>query len=167
MMKTYNEFLSNVNEYHHNPDDLYYHGSNKKFDSFIPSQDSVSYGVPTYHFTKDIRYARNYGDIIYVVKLNIGDRSIFDITKQEHKNIFLETLYKYYNIQKDKDQIERISNDFENGLPNWTNDFAIYSAWKNQFQGIFLAEEKESFVPVVSIAIFNKHKIKIVDVKKQ
>lgn len=30
MMKTYNEFLSNVNEYHHNPDDLYYHGSNKK-----------------------------------------------------------------------------------------------------------------------------------------
>jgi hypothetical protein len=164
-MKTYNEFML-LTEYHHSPDTLYYHGSNKIFDSFIPSEASVSYGVPTYHFTKDIRYARNYGDIIYVVKLDIGDRQVMDTTKPEHKKIFLETLYKYYNIQKDKNQIESISNDFENELPFWTNDFAIYSAWKNQFQGIFLSEEKDSFQPMVSIAIFNKHKIKIVKVEK-
>lgn len=97
IMKNYTEFITES----HDKNDLYYHESFNKFDEFVPGE-AESYNIPTYHFTKDINYAKHYGDIIYVVKLNIGDSQIFDTRKKEHMDIFIESLDKYNVENKEK-----------------------------------------------------------------
>lgn len=53
--------------------DVYYHGSNNKFDEFSLNNNKTykEFDLPTWHFTKDVNYAKTYGKYLYTVNLNI------------------------------------------------------------------------------------------------
>lgn len=142
--------------------DVYYHGSNNKFDEFSLNNNKTykEFDLPTWHFTKDVNYAKTYGKYLYTVNLNI--KKTFNTEDKNHYNLYLKYLKEQgYN----KDKIENILDEqFYNNLPYWTNEDAYYCALSNRFDSILIQEELVG--EVLSIAVFDVNQIQILNIEE-
>lgn len=144
-------------------DGIYYHGSNNKFNEFdlVNNKTYKEFDLPTWHFTKDINYAKRFGKYVYFVNLEID--KTFNTENADHYKLYLDFLREYNNFSEEK--IEKILDEqFYNGLPYWTNEDAYYCARSNGFDSILLQEELEG--EVLSIAVFDVDQIQILDIKE-
>jgi hypothetical protein len=144
-------------------DNIWFHGSNNKFDEFDLTSNNKTYreiDLPVWFFTKDLDYAKTYGKYIYQVKLNV--HNTFDTSDKAHYNLFLQYLNE---TGKTDDEIDNILDEqFYGELPYWTCDDAYYCAISNGFDSILLAEELERSVE--SIGIFDKDDVEILKIIK-
>ena len=155
-MKRLVESEAHLNENYSN--DIWYHGSNNKFDMFdlVNNKTYMEIDLPVWFFTKDLDYAKTYGKYIYKVKLNI--HNTFDTSNKNHFDLFIDYLK---NDDKTNEEINDILDEqFYKELPYWTCDDAYYCAISNGFDSILIAEELER--DVESIGVFNKDNIKII-----
>lgn len=148
------EFLKEDNN------DLYYHGSNNRFNEFSLKNNTTyrEIDLPTWHFTKDINYAKTYGKYLYTVNLDI--KKTFNTENESHYNLYINYL-KEQGYSNDK--IENIIEEqFYRNLPYWTNEEAYYCAAINGFDSILIQEELED--EVLSIAVFDIDQIQILKI---
>lgn len=160
MITKYNSFVNSLLET--NTSGIWYHGSNNKFEKFdlIDNKTYKEFDVPSWFFTKDIKYAKTFGKYLYSVKLHLTNT--FVTTKPKHLKIFLNQL-KEWDYSNDK--INNIlDEEFYNQLPYWTCGDAFYIAKMNGFDSIMIQEELES--EVISIAVFDKDNIEIINMKE-
>lgn len=142
--------------------DVYYHGSNNRFDEFSLNNNKTykEFDLPTWHFTKDVNYAKTYGKYLYTVNLNI--QKTFNTEDKNHYKLYLNYL-KEQGYSKNK--IDNILDEqFYNNLPYWTNEDAYYCALSNGFDSILIQEELVG--EVLSIAVFDVNQIKILNIKE-
>ena len=144
-----------------NSKEIWYHGSNNKFYEFT-NKDNKTYqeiDIPSWFFTKDLEYAKSYGKYLYIVSLDI--KNTFNTENKEHFNIFINQLKDWnYKVEEINDIIDT---EFNNGLPYWTCNDAIYTAASNGFDSIFIQEELDK--EVLSISVFDSSLIKILSIK--
>lgn len=142
--------------------DVYYHGSNNRFDEFSLNNNKTykEFDLPTWHFTKDINYAKTYGKWLYTVNLNIN--KTFNTEDKNHYKLYLNYLKEQGYTQ---DKIENILDEqFYNNLPYWTNEDAYYCALSNGFDSILIQEELVG--EVLSIAVFDVNQIKMLNIQE-
>jgi hypothetical protein len=140
--------------------DIWYHGSNSKFDEFnlVDNRTYKEIDVPSWYFTKDETYAKSYGKYLYEVRLNI--KKTFDTRDEQHMQVFINQLKEWgYNDDKIGDIL---SDEFVNELPYWTCNDAIYTAAAHGFDSIFVEEELEK--SVIGISVFDAANIEILNV---
>ena len=155
-----NEFayFPNTNLYENKQEDnIYYHGSKTKFEKFdlINNKTYQEFDIPTWFFTKDIEYAKSYGQYLYIVKLNIDNT--FDTSNQNDYKLFINFLKEQNTTKAQKEKI--LDEQFYNGLPYWTCEDAFYVAKYNKFDSILIQEELER--EVLSVAVFDSSVIEI------
>lgn len=140
---------------------VYYHGSNSKFEKFdqINNKTYQEFDVPSWFFTKNIEYAKSYGDFLYIVKLNI--KNTFDTSNPKHYKIFIDQLKEWNNNESDIDNI--LDEQFYNGIPYWTCGDAFYTAKSHGFDSILIQEELAS--EILSVAVFNPDDIEILKIE--
>lgn len=141
---------------------MYYHGSNNRFDEFSLNNNKTykEFDLPTWHFTKDINYAKTYGKWLYTVNLNIN--KTFNTEDKNHYKLYLNYLKEQGYTQ---DKIENILDEqFYNNLPYWTNEDAYYCALSNGFDSILIQEELVG--EVLSIAVFDVNQIKMLNIQE-
>ena len=149
-----------IKENFFNSNEIYYHGSNNKFNEFelFNNKAYKEFDIPVWYFTKDLDYAKTYGKYIYEVKLKIN--KTFNTLISEHYDLFLNYL-KQENVSDS--EIDSIFDEqFYKDLPYWTCEDAYYCAKYNKFDSILIQEELDS--EVHSIGVFDKENIEIVNV---
>lgn len=142
---------------------LYYHGSNYKFEKFELTNNKTykEFDIPSWFFTKDIEYAKSYGNFLYTVKLNL--KNIFDTSNPEHYKLFIKQLREFGNKKKDIEKI--LDEQFYDGIPYWTCEDAFYTAKSNGFDSILIQEELDR--EVLSIAVFDSDNIDVLKIENQ
>jgi hypothetical protein len=158
-----NKIVNIINEEIYNAkNEIYYHGSNNKFDEFGLNNNKAhrEFDIPVWYFTKDLNYAKTYGKYIYSAKLNI--RNTFNTEIDNHYDLFIEYLKEE---RKSDDEIEEILDvDFYKGLPYWTCQDAYYAAISNGFDSILIQEVLEG--EILSIGVFNLNDIQIIKISE-
>lgn len=152
-IKGFNQF---VNESKNT--NIWYHGSNSKFDAFdlVNNKTYREIDLPVWFFTKDLKYAKSYGKIIYKVKLNV--HKTFDTSNKRHFNLFIKYLKTDGKTSEEIDEI--LDEQFFKELPYWTCEDAYYCAISNGFDSILIAEDLER--DIESIGVFDKDNIEII-----
>jgi hypothetical protein len=152
----------NENNISTSSDEIYYYGSNTKFSSFenVNNKTYKEFDIASWFFTKDINYAKSYGEYLYTVKLHV--KKTFDTRKKEYFNLLIS--YLKDNGFDDNSIDNEMDEKYHHDLPYWTFDDAYYAATANKCDSIFLHEELDR--EVISIAVFDKDLIEILSIVK-